>query len=91
MVAIRKTFKCSDSTKFRVIENMLASVKQTYSNVNDIDGLAITLDNDGYVLIRASNTEPKIRLFAEASTQEGVEQIVNKFSTILEQAIQKEM
>ena len=91
MVAIRKTLNCSDSTKFVVIQKLLADLKKNYSHINDIDGLAITLDGDGYVLIRASNTEPKIRLFAEASSKYRVEEIVTKFSTLLEQAINNEM
>ncbi len=90
MIAIRKTFNCPDATKFKVIENIIVDLKQKYSNINDIDGLAITLEGDGYVLIRGSNTEPKIRLFAEASTKERVEEIAGQFSTILEQAIKKE-
>ena len=87
MIAVRKTFKCSDSKKFVVIQKLLTDLRKTYPNINDIDGLAITLDGDGYVLIRASNTEPKIRLFAEASSKDQVTGIVNKFSSILEQAI----
>ena len=70
---------------------LLNELRKNYPHINDIDGLAITLDTDGYVLIRASNTEPKIRLFAEASSKDRVEEIDNQFSTILKQAINNEM
>lgn len=86
MVAIRKTLNCPDATKFTVIQKLVADLKNQYSNVNDIDGVAISLD-DGYVLIRASNTEPKIRIFCESSTPEKVNEIASKFTSLLEEAI----
>ena len=89
MFAVRKVFKCSDNTKFIVIKDLIAELKGTYPQLNEIDGLAIGLPEDGYVLIRASNTGPKIRLFAEASTQKRVNEIEQKFSSVLQEAITK--
>lgn len=86
MFAIRKTFKCADDKKFTVIANLVKDLKSTYPKLNEIDGLALSLP-EGYVLIRASNTGPKIRLFAESSEKNSVETLDKKFSSILENAI----
>jgi phosphomannomutase len=85
MQAVRKTFKSADHIKFIVIEKLTKELKVKYPQLNDIDGLAINFNNNGYVLIRASNTGPKIRLFAEAKTKERVNEIASEFSLILEQ------
>ena len=87
MISYRKAFNCPDEKKFDVIKGLTKKLKNSYPNMNNIDGLAISLNKDGYVLIRASNTEPKIRLFAEASTQNRVDEIVNIFGKALENSI----
>ena len=86
MFAVRKTFKCSDETKFSVIDDLVKNFRKDYPQLNDIDGLAITVP-EGYVLIRASNTGPKIRLFAESVDKTSVDILDKKFSEILELAI----
>ena len=86
MYAVRKTFKCSDETKFSVIADIVKNFRKDYPQLNDIDGLAITVP-EGYVLIRASNTGPKIRLFAESVEKGSVDFLDKKFSEILELAI----
>jgi len=45
-----------------------------------LEMMALRLDwEDSWVLIRASNTEPVIRIFGEALTQEKANQLVNQF------------
>lgn len=39
------------------------------ASVIDIDGRKMILENDAWVMIRPSGTEPKIRLYSEASTE----------------------
>ena len=87
MISFRRAFKCPDNKKFTVIQKLVEELKKSYSKINTIDGLAVTLDPGGYVLIRASNTEGKIRLFAEASNQKRVDEITGNFIPILENAI----
>ena len=86
MFAVRKTFKCADDKKFDVITDLITNLRKNYPEINDIDGLAISLP-EGYVLIRASNTGPKIRMFAESAVKNSVEKIDKQFSSLLEQAI----
>lgn len=56
------------------IKKLLATVKEEYSKqpdteITDIDGVKIDFP-DRWVHLRASNTEPIIRVYAEASTEE---------------------
>ena len=54
----------------------LAKVKELYKNeeINDIDGVKIDFA-DKWVHLRKSNTEPIIRVYSEAHTQEEAEEI----------------
>ena len=47
------------------------------ANINTIDGVRVDLD-DGWVHLRASNTEPIIRVIAEAATQERARELVDE-------------
>ena len=48
------------------------------ANINDIDGVKIDHD-DYWVQLRKSNTEPIVRIFAEAKTKEKAEEIVKTY------------
>lgn len=78
-----------DLIKFDVINNLLRNMRAEYSNINDIDGIGITLDEDSWVLIRASNTSPKIRIIAEGQSEDQVERILQSFKSRLEEEIQR--
>ncbi len=60
--------------------NVLRTLKRRYQEMQPvtIDGLRIDWP-DGWVLIRASNTEPIIRIYAEALSDERAEELAEKF------------
>jgi len=64
-----KNFECPDELKFAVIEKLGSKFKDYGLKFLDIDGVKL-LDKDGWVLLRPSNTEPIIRVSAEAKTEE---------------------
>ncbi len=45
-------------------------------NVNQTDGVKLYLEDDSWVLIRFSGTEPKIRIYAEGLTQKTVDSLM---------------
>lgn len=45
-------------------------------NINPIDGVKIHLDDDSWVLMRPSGTEPLIRTYSEGTTMQSVEQLL---------------
>jgi phosphomannomutase len=60
--------------------------KKEYKRVTTLDGVKVIFDF-GWILIRASNTSPKIRLYVEAKTEKKFKFLKDKFSKILEKWI----
>jgi phosphomannomutase/phosphoglucomutase len=82
----RDGFECSDEVKFRVVENLQKRFSEEFDRVNTMDGVRIDFP-DGWVLIRASNTSPKIRITVEADNMERLREIKEKFATALKKEI----
>ena len=67
-------FECPDELKFVVIEKLKSRFENCSLKFLDIDGIKL-LDEDGWVLLRASNTQPLIRVSAEARTEEDLKRL----------------
>lgn len=72
---------CPDEKKFEVIESISKELKQRH-RVIDIDGARVLFE-DGWGLVRASNTQPVLVLRFEAETADGLERIKGRFKEIL--------
>ena len=83
----RNIFKCSDLNKFDVVNNVFLEIKDKYKNINTLDGVAINVEGKGYVLIRSSNTSPKIRIFVESNSPQNLDSLYQEFSQLLEKKI----
>jgi len=64
----------SDDAKFRIIKELEEYFKNKY-DVIDVDGVRILFDN-GWALVRSSNTQPVIVLRMESKTNEGLKSIL---------------
>ena len=62
---------CPDEKKFQVVNNLVEQFRQQYE-VIDIDGVRVLFD-DGWGLVRASNTQPVLVARCEAKTKEGLQ------------------
>jgi phosphomannomutase len=64
-----------------VIEPALEKLKVVFAKerVNDSDGVRIDFE-EGWVHVRASNTEPIMRVIAEAQTQENARTLIQRAS-----------
>ena len=69
-----KNFECPDNLKFAAIEKLTSRFKDYGLTILDMDGVKV-LDKDGWVLLRPSNTEPIIRVSAEAKTEEKLKEL----------------
>lgn len=69
-------FDSTDQTKFEVIEKL----KKQYPEALTLDGIKMVYD-DGFALVRASNTGPTITARFEALTQERLKELENEFVT----------
>jgi len=81
-----KNFECPDNLKFKVIEKLRARFKEQGLKTLDIDGVKL-LEKDGWVILRASNTEPLIRISAEARTEETLNELYEFATTELNQVL----
>jgi len=71
--------KTTDEKKFKIVEKIKEYFKLKNYKYNDIDGIRVEF-NDGWALVRASNTGPNITVRFEANTEERLEQIKNEFT-----------
>jgi phosphoglucosamine mutase len=71
-----KNFDCPDNLKFKIVEELKNEmIKEGYKTIA-IDGVRVEL-NEGWFLVRASNTQPQIRMIAEAKSEEALNKIIN--------------
>ena len=80
-------FECADDTKFEFIENMSKKLSKQYE-ISNLDGLRIDF-KDGWILVRASNTGPRIRLYIEATSQKRFEELKNEFINLFSEELEK--
>jgi len=73
--------------KFDVIETLPEAFGEEFDETTTVDGIRVDLE-EGWILIRASNTSPKIRLTVEAETAQDRDELVETFSGRLEDAIE---
>lgn len=60
---------------------------RSVSQINDRDGVKYLLDDDSWLLIRPSGTEPVLRIYAEARSSEVVQQLLKQGVQLAEQSI----
>jgi phosphomannomutase/phosphoglucomutase len=75
---------CPDETKFQVVERMAAHFRRTH-NVIEIDGVRVLFEQ-GWGLVRASNTQPVLVLRFEAEDEGLLEKYRAEVEGILDQA-----
>lgn len=76
-------FPSSDDKKMSVIENIKDYCLKAGYEVNDIDGVRVELE-DGWALVRASNTGPNITARFEGRDQESLKQLQDTFVGLIE-------
>ena len=77
-------FKSPDTIKFQVIDKIGEYAKSKNYEYIDIDGIKVLFD-DGWALVRASNTGPNITARFEANTEERLEEIQKEFLDLIEE------
>ena len=70
-------FQVEESRKFAAIEEVKQRLSGTDAQVNDTDGVRVTND-DGWWLLRASNTQDVLVARAESFTEEGLERLMGQ-------------
>ena len=63
---------CSDEIKFDVINNVIKNLDRYKKKIVDIDGIRVS-ENNGWWLLRASNTQPALVVRCESLSQKGLD------------------
>ena len=66
---------CSTNDARKIID----ALKQENSNVDTTDGIKITFDEKNWVMVRPSGTEPIVRIYAEAISQEKLSKLMSDY------------
>ena len=72
---ITKEFEVADSIKYRLIDELKESFGASKYRTVTIDGIKAVSD-EGWFIIRASNTTPMVRLTAESKNKEKLDELV---------------
>ena len=72
----------SDNIKFTIVDKVITYCQDKQYNILTIDGVRVTFD-DGWALVRASNTGPNLTVRFEATTIERLNEIQHEFTTII--------
>lgn len=75
--------KVTDDCKFEIVKAVLEYVKNKNYKYIDIDGVRVQFD-DGWALVRASNTGPNLTIRFEAISEERLKEIQDEFEDIIE-------
>lgn len=72
----------TNEKKFEIVDKVLEYVKSKSYDYNDIDGVRVTF-NDGWALVRASNTGPNLTIRFEAKTEKYLEELKKEFMDVV--------
>jgi len=86
---VREKVPCPDERKSKLMKEVLKKLRREFSEIigfTSIDGIRLKLE-DGWVLVRASGTEPYLRVTAEARTPGRADEIAKKAVKVLRKAV----
>lgn len=69
-----KNYECPDEKKFSVVEELAEDFRRMGYETVTIDGVKV-VEDEGWLLIRPSNTQPLIRLTVEAKNKEALQRL----------------
>jgi len=82
---VKEKIPCKEGAKDRAIEALKTKLKGRLSST--LDGIRVDMEGRGWVLVRASGTEPLLRLYAEAKTESQLQEILDEFRPLVLKAV----
>jgi phosphoglucosamine mutase len=87
---LRENITCRNEVKYKVVENVKKKLKSafpTYKEFSTVDGVRLALEN-GWILVRASGTEPLIRLTVEGESLKAAKEIIQKGVALIKKFVE---
>jgi len=87
---LRRNIRCRNEIKHAVIERAADHLKASFPDCRDlstVDGVRLTFE-DGWVLVRASGTEPLVRLTVEGESLKVAEKIMEKAANVIAKVLE---
>jgi len=73
------TTKDKVSCSPEIVSKLISTLKEEFPNSDTTDGIKITIDPKNWVMIRPSGTEPIVRVYAEAESQEKLDALMSEY------------
>ena len=88
IVQDRRSLDCPDDRKAAVLSDLEDRVPesvagQRVADVQTVDGFKLALADDSWLLVRPSGTEPKLRVYAEADSEDRVSELLDAGTALL--------
>jgi phosphoglucosamine mutase len=90
-VTLRANITCANGLKYKVIESLEETAKAAfpeYTGFSSVDGVRLALE-EGWLLVRASGTEPLVRLTVEGESLKAAEDIMGKGTGLVKEQIEE--
>jgi len=84
----RNDLRLKEEVKVKVLENCKSDLYKSFgkykvARIEDLDGYKYFFDNGDWLMIRASGTEPVLRMYAESNSKEAAFDILNESQAAL--------
>jgi phosphomannomutase len=90
----RISLDCPDANKEAVLDALEADLPETFAgqevdDVTTVDGFKLTLADGTWLLVRPSGTEPKLRVYAEATSEQRVSELLDAGSDFVGPVVER--
>jgi phosphomannomutase/phosphoglucomutase len=82
---VKDGIQCPSHLKQKVLEELQNQVKAP--EINSLDGLKLHYNDESWILIRPSGTEPKFRVYSEARSEIRAKELVEKYREMVSKII----
>ncbi|MEM1537693.1 MAG: phosphomannomutase/phosphoglucomutase [Candidatus Nezhaarchaeales archaeon] len=83
-----KNYECADNVKFKVVERLARKYMELGKKLIALDGVKV-LEPEGWFLVRASNTQPLIKVTVESKSVEKLKELKEKVEKDLLEEIRR--
>jgi phosphoglucosamine mutase len=90
-VTLREKIACKSEAKYKIMEKIRHDLKiafPSYKELSTVDGVRVSLKS-GWILIRASGTEPLIRLTVEGESLKAAKEIMSKGVALVKKLVKE--